>query len=130
MLTGGINMRQLQRFLLPSVTFFLYFISFLPGLAQEKLPEIVKKIEPSTVVILTYDKDGKITGQGSGFFISEDGDIITNRHVLAGAHRAEVKTTSEKVYTITLIVAEERIRRLILSGHQLIYLKNLFALYR
>jgi len=101
-------MRQLRRFLIPSVTFLFCLIYFLPALAQEKLPEIVKKIEPSTVVILTYDKDGKIIGQGSGFFISEEGDIITNRHVLAGAHRAEVKTTNGKVYPITLIVAEDK----------------------
>ena len=108
MLTGGINMRQLQRFLLPSVTFFFCFIFFLPVLAQERLPEIVKKIEPSTVVILTYDRDGKILSQGSGFFISKSGDIITNRHVLAGANRAEAKTTEGKVYPITLIVAEDK----------------------
>ena len=101
-------MRQLRRFLIPSVTFLFCLIYFLPAPAQEKLPEIVKKIEPATVVILTYDNDGKIIGQGSGFFISEEGDIITNRHVLAGAHRAEVKTTSEKVYPITLIVAEDK----------------------
>ena len=101
-------MRQLQRFLLPSVTFFFCFIFALPALAQEKLPEIVKKIEPATVVILTYDKDGKIIGQGSGFFISKNGDVITNRHVLAGAHRAEVKTINGKVYPIMLIVAEDK----------------------
>jgi tetratricopeptide (TPR) repeat protein len=101
-------MKELRRFLIPSVTLFFCFIFSLSALAQEKLPEIVKKIEPSTVVILTYDKDGKIIGQGSGFFISEEGDIITNRHVLAGAHRAEVKTSSGKVYTITLIVAEDK----------------------
>jgi Tfp pilus assembly protein PilF len=108
MLTGGINMRQLRRFLIPSATLFLCFIFSFSALAQEKLPEIVKKIEPSTVIILTYDKDGKIIGQGSGFFISEEGDIITNRHVLAGAHRAEVKTTDGKLYPITLIVAEDK----------------------
>lgn len=101
-------MRRLQRFLIPSVTFFFFFIFALPALAEEKLPEIVKKIEPSTVLILAYDKDGKIIGQGSGFFISEEGDIITNRHVLPGAHRAEVKTTNGEVYPITLIVAEDR----------------------
>ncbi len=101
-------MRQLRRFLLPSVTFFFCFIFFLQALAEEKLPEIVKKIEPSTVLILAYDKDGKIIGQGSGFFINENGDIITNRHVLAGAHSSEVRTTKGKVYPIMLIVAEDK----------------------
>ncbi len=102
------NMRQLRRFLNLWVTFFLCFIFFIPALAQEKLPEIVKKIEPSTVIIMTYDKEGKIIGQGSGFFISKNGDVITNRHVLTGAHSAEVKTTNGKVYPITLIIAEDK----------------------
>jgi len=101
-------MRQFQRFLIPPVTLFLCSIFILNALAQERLPQIVKKIEPSTVVILTYDKDGKMIGQGSGFFISQSGDIITNRHVLTGVHRAEVKTAKGKVYPITMIVGEDK----------------------
>jgi tetratricopeptide (TPR) repeat protein len=92
---------------MPWIVFTFFIAVFSSALAQENLPGIVKKIEPSAVVILTYDKEGKLIGQGSGFFISGNGDIITNRHVLAGAQRAEVKTTNGKVYTITLIVAED-----------------------
>lgn len=76
--------------------------------AQERLPEIVKKIVPSTVLILTYDENGSIISLGSCFFISQDGDIITCRHVLAGAYRAEVKTSEGKVYPITRITAEDK----------------------
>jgi hypothetical protein len=101
-------MRQFRRFLIPPVTLFFCSIFILTALAQEKLPQIVKKIEPSIVVILTYGKDGKMTGQGSGFFISQSGDIITNRHVLTGVHRAEVKTAKGKIYPITSIVAEDK----------------------
>jgi len=99
-------MRKLNYF--DAYVFFLFFcVSALPCQAQE-LPQIVKKIAPSTVIILTYDKDGEIIGQGSGFFISSDGNIITNRHVLADANRAEVKTADGKVYPITRIVAENK----------------------
>jgi tetratricopeptide (TPR) repeat protein len=101
-------MRQLRRFYIPSAALLFCFIFILPALAQDKLPEIVNKIAPSTVVILTYDKDGKNMGQGSGFFISQSGDIITNKHVLAGANHAEIKTADGKVYPITLIVAEDK----------------------
>ncbi len=78
-----------------------------PSLAQDNLPAIVKRIEPSVVVILTYDKEGKALGQGSGFFISQDGDVITNRHVIQGAKRAEVKTSSGKVYSVKKVVSED-----------------------
>jgi tetratricopeptide (TPR) repeat protein len=101
-------MRQIRRFYIPSATLPFLFIFFLPALAQDKLPEIIEKIAPTTVVILTYDKDGKNMGQGSGFFISQSGDVITNKHVLAGANRAEAKTAEGKVYPITLIVAEDK----------------------
>jgi len=101
-------MRTHQWFLMPSIVFLFCFAFFSSSLAQEKLPAIIKRIDPSIVVILTYDKEGKILGQGSGFFISHNGDIITNRHVLKGASRAEVKTAKGKVYPITQVVAEDK----------------------
>ncbi len=101
-------MRHFRHFLLLSTSLYFCLTFFLPALSQERLPEIVKKIEPSTVVIMTYNKAGKNIGQGSGFFINEAGDIITNRHVLAGVHRAEIKTAKGKVYTLTAIVAEDK----------------------
>ena len=75
--------------------------------SQDNLPEIVKKVKPSTVVILTYDKDGKALRQGSGFFISREGDVITNRHVLLEAIKAEIKTTEGNTYTVKQVVAED-----------------------
>ena len=68
---------------------------------------MVKRIEPSVVVILTYDEKGEALGQGSGFFISQDGDVITNRHVLSGAIRAEVKIAEGKVYPVMQVRAED-----------------------
>jgi len=107
-LIGVQNMRIDRRFLIPLIVFLICFVFSLSLSAQEELSAIVKRIEPSTVVILTYDKEGEILGQGSGFFISENGDIITNWHVLQGANRAEIKTAQGKVYPITQIVAEDK----------------------
>ncbi|MDD8032084.1 MAG: tetratricopeptide repeat-containing serine protease family protein [Acidobacteriota bacterium] len=59
------------------------------------------------MLILTYDEDGKVKAQGSGFFISKNGDIITNRHVVEDASKAEIKIGEGKVYAITGIVAED-----------------------
>jgi len=74
---------------------------------SESLPEIIKKIEPSTVIIFTYDNKGNLLRQGSGFFISHDGDIITNYHVIQGASSVYVKTSDDKVYPIAYIVASD-----------------------
>jgi tetratricopeptide (TPR) repeat protein len=78
-----------------------------PSFCQENLPVIVKKIQPSIVSIVILNKDGKETGQGSGFFISPEGDIITSRHVLEGAYRAGAITSDGKGYAIKEVLAED-----------------------
>ena len=85
----------------------------LPSLPKEKeestesLPSIIKRIKPSVVIVFTYDNKGEFLQLGSGFFISQNGDIITNYHVLQGASSAEIKTSDGKTYPITYIVAED-----------------------
>jgi tetratricopeptide (TPR) repeat protein len=77
-------------------------------MGQESLPFLIKKVEPSIVVIMTYGRDGKILGQGSGFFINKEGDVITNSHVLQDASRAAIKTTDGKEYPIKKVLAEDK----------------------
>ena len=100
---------KVPRSLITNCIIFLFcIIATSPSLAQENLPTIVKKIQPSVVTILTYDGQGKGLMQGSGFFIRKAGDIITNRHVLQGASSANVKTAEGKVYPVTGVVAEDK----------------------
>ncbi len=84
--------------------------------ATETLPQIIKRIRPSTVVVLTYDEKGKPIALGSGFFVSRAGHIITNRHVLEGASRAEIKTAQGKIHSITHILAEDKEGDLVLAS--------------
>lgn len=74
----------------------------------ESLPSLIKRIKPSTVIIFVYDGKGEFLQLGSGFFISQNGDVITNYHVIQGASSAEIKTADEKIYPITYIVAEDK----------------------
>jgi len=75
--------------------------------STESLPSLIKRIEPSVVSVFTYDSKGEFLGVGSGFFINQSGDIITNYHVLQGATSAEVKTSDGKTYPITYIIAKD-----------------------
>jgi len=52
--------------------------------SNESLPSIIKRIKPSVVIVFTYDNKGEFLKLGSGFFISQNGDVITNYHVLQG----------------------------------------------
>ena len=106
---------KVYRLVLQSWVVFLFCISlYSSSLAQENLPAIVKRIGPSVVVVQTYNKEGSALGQGSGFFINEKGNVITNRHVLEGASRAEVKTIDNKVYPVKEVLAEDKEGDLIL----------------
>jgi tetratricopeptide (TPR) repeat protein len=67
--------------------------------AQEYLPELVKRIKPSVVSIVTLNEKGEKLSSGSGFFIAAD-RVVTNRHVIEGAYKAEVHLTSGKVYNV------------------------------
>jgi len=74
---------------------------------EEGLPSMIKRLEPSIVVLLTYSADGKFVGQGSGFVFNQEGDVITNFHVLKGAARAEVRMSDGSVYPVNRVIAED-----------------------
>ncbi|MFS8084709.1 MAG: hypothetical protein ACMG6H_03700, partial [Acidobacteriota bacterium] len=61
--------------------------------AQDQLPELVRRIKPSAVAIETFDARGEKLSRGSGFFVDMD-RVVTNRHVIEGAYRAEVHLNS------------------------------------
>ncbi|HTG86131.1 MAG TPA: trypsin-like peptidase domain-containing protein, partial [Pyrinomonadaceae bacterium] len=72
--------------------------------SQDLLPELVRRIKPSAVAIETFDARGEKLSRGSGFFIDTD-RIITNRHVIEGAHRAEVHSSNGTVIPVKGVLA-------------------------
>src|SRR5262249_21152309 len=71
---------------------------------QDALPELVRRIKPSAVAIETFDSHGEALSRGSGFFIDVD-RIVTNRHVIENAYRAEVHSSTEAIYPVKEVVA-------------------------
>jgi tetratricopeptide (TPR) repeat protein len=63
--------------------------------AQETLPELIRRVKPAVVAIITYDDKNEMKMTGSGFFI-RPGQVLTNLHVIDGAHHAEVRTFDGK----------------------------------
>lgn len=72
--------------------------------SQDLLPELVRRIKPSAVAIETFDSRGEKLSRGSGFFVEVD-RIVTNRHVLEGAYRAEVHASSGAVFPVKGVLA-------------------------
>ncbi|HEX6367460.1 MAG TPA: S1C family serine protease [Longimicrobium sp.] len=67
--------------------------------AQSLTPrEIAAAAQRATVQIRALDARGGVSGLGSGFFVSPDGVIVTNFHVIQNAHALQVETFDGEVY--------------------------------
>ncbi|MFH1011054.1 MAG: tetratricopeptide repeat protein [bacterium] len=83
------------------------FAAFSATWAQQELPDIIERISPSVVVILTYDETGRVISQGSGFFVDNNGTVVTNHHVIEGGSRYEVRTSDGKTHKVSGILADD-----------------------
>lgn len=87
-----------------NLNFLLLFLIVSHAAAQDALPELVRRIKPSVVAIVTYDAKGEKLSRGSGFFTAPD-RVVTNRHVLEGAYKAEIHTVNELAYSVKGVLA-------------------------
>jgi tetratricopeptide (TPR) repeat protein len=71
---------------------------------QDLLPDLVRRIKPSAVAIETFDVRGEKLARGSGFFIDAD-RVVTNRHVIDNAYRAEIHSYTGRVYAVKGVTA-------------------------
>lgn len=60
--------------------------------------ELFKKCAPACVTVIGE------TGLGSGFFIKKGGYILTNQHVVDGASRIRIRTSTNAEYPATVLV--------------------------
>lgn len=65
---------------------------------------VAKAVSPSIVEINATSGAGSSTG--SGVIITEDGEIITNHHVVAGASSVKVRTGDGRTYTADVVGTE------------------------
>jgi S1-C subfamily serine protease len=66
-----------------------------------------------------------VKGLGSGFIINEEGEIVTNKHVIAGSSKVQVTLSDQKQYDATVLGIDSRDDLAILkidAGHKLPYL--------
>ena len=82
----------------------LLFVPFIRVQSQDLLPDLVRRIKPSAVAIETFDSRGEKLSRGSGFFIAVD-RVVTNRHVIDNAFRAEVHSYNGSVYPVRGVIA-------------------------
>ncbi|MEI7684227.1 MAG: trypsin-like peptidase domain-containing protein, partial [Planctomycetota bacterium] len=76
-----------------------------PPLANLPPDEIFARCVPAIVHVMIQDRDRKPIGAGSGFFVSEDGLIVTNLHVVAKAHFAQVVLADKQKISVRGVAA-------------------------
>ena len=86
----------------------ILFVLISSAAAQQSPAVAIDKIRAAVVTLTAYDSQGKAIQQGSGFFISRDGRLLTNRHLLKGASWVEARAGDGTVYTVRTIIAEDR----------------------
>jgi TonB family protein len=77
-----------------------------PSTSPSDLAKITQNVRPAIVLITVFDPAGKRITTGTGFFISEDGKIITSRHVIDGAVNAVAKAADGAIYNISGVLAD------------------------
>ena len=66
-------------------------------------PEIFKRCGPGCVTVMSASAEG--VGLGSGLFVGKGGYILTNNHVIEGATRIKIVTSTRKVIDAELVSA-------------------------
>src|ERR1044071_3912423 len=87
-----------------SLVFLTILVCMIGANGQDQLPDLVRRIKPSAVAIETFDARGEKLTRGSGFFIDRD-RVVTNRHVIDGAFRAEVHLSSGGSFQVKNVLA-------------------------
>ena len=78
---------------------------------QNAYAKVAEKAFPAVVVVLTFRKPpyGKLEqlASGSGFFVRDDGLLVTNNHVIQGGTLFGVKLLDGKLYPAVLVGANK-----------------------
>lgn len=76
-------------------------------LAECQTAALVEKVQSAVVRISAFDVLGKEVVQGSGFFVSQEGHVITNWHVISSAASVAVKTTTGATFAGLGVIAKD-----------------------
>ncbi len=74
------------------------------------IPAISREANGAIVSIVMSDKDGHPIAQGSGFFISKDGHVLTNYHVIRNGSSAVIKLPNGAFFAVDGVLASDKDR--------------------
>ena len=99
------NFRKLTRYFSLTAIAACLLLGQTPARA-DTIPEIVGKTKPAVVEIVTIDQKGSPNRLGTGFFISPDGQVVTNQHVVEGAASIAAINNNGAMFLFERVVAQ------------------------
>ena len=77
-------------------------------LLQQQVPEILRRFFGNQVIIPQQQGPQEKTAYGSAFFISQDGYLLTNHHVVENASRISITLNDRREIDATVVGSDER----------------------
>lgn len=77
-------------------------------LLQQQVPEILRRFFGNQVIIPQQQGPQEKTAYGSAFFISKDGYLVTNHHVIENASRISITLNDRRELDAILVGSDER----------------------
>ena len=77
-------------------------------LLQQQIPEILKRFFGNQVIIPQQQAPQEKTAYGSAFFISKDGYLLTNHHVVEDASKVTIMFNDRRELDATVVGSDER----------------------
>src|SRR3954464_9316540 len=75
-----------------------------PGPDFKKTAE---RITRSVLALSVFDTSGRLLRNGTGFFISDDGKLVTSRSIIDGGSHAIAKSSDGKIHNVDGVLADD-----------------------
>lgn len=105
---------MLSRAMLRAATLMLVAAALLvasPARA-ETLSELAGRAKKAVVLLTIYDEGGRDRSSGTGFFVSPEGQLVTNHHVVEDAYRATATLDGGRVVEVEGVLVSDPVRDL------------------
>ena len=77
-------------------------------LLQQQVPEILKRFFGNQIIIPQQQAPQEKTAYGSAFFISKDGYLLTNHHVVEDASKVTIMLNDRRAIDATVVGSDAR----------------------
>jgi S1-C subfamily serine protease len=75
-------------------------------IASADFQKASERIRPAIILLSVFDSTGKLSRNGTGFFVGDDGRFVTSKTVVEGAANAVVKTSDGGLYNVSGFLSE------------------------